>query len=89
MTAWNRRDLLVREQAGDLGQPYGEGLRADAHGEKVFLECRVEAYRFDKGAVEGKPVNAFIDEALLPTVTDGPGGIFITKENADKITPNY
>lgn len=40
-------------------------------------------------ALEGKPVNGFIDEALLPTVTGGPGSIFITKENADKFSPNY
>jgi ABC-type sugar transport system substrate-binding protein len=40
-------------------------------------------------ALDGKPVNAYIDEALLPTVTNGPGSIFITKENADKFSPNY
>ena len=40
-------------------------------------------------AIEGKPVNAYIDEALLPTVTEGPGTIFITKENVDRFKPNY
>jgi ABC-type sugar transport system substrate-binding protein len=40
-------------------------------------------------AVEGKPVNAYIDEALLPVVTDGVGSIFIAKDNADKFSPNY
>jgi ABC-type sugar transport system substrate-binding protein len=40
-------------------------------------------------AMEGKPVNAYIDEALLPAVTNGPGSVFITKENADKFAPNY
>jgi ABC-type sugar transport system substrate-binding protein len=40
-------------------------------------------------ALEGKPVNAYIDEALLPAVVDGPGSVFITKDNADKISPNY
>jgi galactofuranose transport system substrate-binding protein len=40
-------------------------------------------------AIEGKPVNAYVNEALLPAVTDGPGTIFITKENADKFHPNY
>ena len=40
-------------------------------------------------ALEGKPVNGFIDEALLPVVSEGPGSIFITKDNADKFKPNY
>jgi ABC-type sugar transport system substrate-binding protein len=40
-------------------------------------------------AIEGKAVNGYIDEAMLPTVTGGPGSIFITKDNADKFTPNY
>jgi ABC-type sugar transport system substrate-binding protein len=40
-------------------------------------------------ALQGKPVDAYIDEALLPVITDGPGSIFITKENADKLSPNY
>jgi galactofuranose transport system substrate-binding protein len=40
-------------------------------------------------AVEGKPLNAYIDEALLPVVTDSIGTIFITKENANKVSPRY
>lgn len=40
-------------------------------------------------AIEGKPLNAYVDEALLPAVTEGPGTVFITKENADKFKPNY
>jgi galactofuranose transport system substrate-binding protein len=40
-------------------------------------------------ALQGKPVNAYIDEALLPAITEGPGSIFITKENADRLKPNY
>lgn len=40
-------------------------------------------------ALQGKPVNAYIDEALLPAVTEGPGSLFITKDNADKFAPNY
>lgn len=40
-------------------------------------------------ALQGKPVNAYIDEALLPVITDGPGSIFITTENAGKLSPNY
>jgi hypothetical protein len=40
-------------------------------------------------AIEGKPLNAYVNEALLPAVTQGPGTIFITKENVDKFKPNY
>lgn len=40
-------------------------------------------------ALEGKPVNAYIDEALLPKVVDTTGTIIIEKSNADKYTPNY
>jgi len=40
-------------------------------------------------ALEGKPVDGYIDEALLPVVTEGPGSIFITKSNADKFSPVY
>jgi ABC-type sugar transport system substrate-binding protein len=40
-------------------------------------------------ALEGKPVNAYIDEAQLPRVTDTTGTIFITKSNVHKYTPNY
>ena len=40
-------------------------------------------------ALEGKPVNAYIDEALLPKVVDSTGTIIIDKTNADKYTPNY
>lgn len=40
-------------------------------------------------ALEGQPVNAYVGEAEMPRVTDGPGTIIITKENADKVQPNY
>ena len=40
-------------------------------------------------ALEGKPINAYIDEALLPEIVDTTGTIFITKDNVDKYTPNY
>jgi hypothetical protein len=40
-------------------------------------------------ALGGKPINAYVNEALLPAIMDGPGMIFITKENADKFKPNY
>jgi ABC-type sugar transport system substrate-binding protein len=40
-------------------------------------------------ALEGKPIKAHIDEALLPSITETTGTVFITKDNADKYTPNY
>lgn len=40
-------------------------------------------------ALEGEPINGYINEAELPAVTDGPGTIIITKENADTMKPNY
>ncbi len=40
-------------------------------------------------ALEGKPINAHIDEALLPEITETTGTVFITKENADKYDPNF
>lgn len=40
-------------------------------------------------ALEGKPIKAFIDEAVLPEIVDTTGTIFITKDNADKYTPKY
>jgi len=40
-------------------------------------------------ALEGKPINAHMDEALLPKILDSTGTIFITNANADKYTPNY
>jgi galactofuranose transport system substrate-binding protein len=40
-------------------------------------------------AMDGKPVNGYIDEALLPKVVDSTGTIIIDKSNADKYHPNY
>jgi ABC-type sugar transport system substrate-binding protein len=40
-------------------------------------------------ALEGKPINAYIDEALLPRAMDTTGTPFITKDNAAKYTANY
>jgi ABC-type sugar transport system substrate-binding protein len=39
-------------------------------------------------ALEGKPVNGYVDEAELPAVTK-LGSIFVTKKNADQFKPNY
>jgi ribose transport system substrate-binding protein len=40
-------------------------------------------------ALEGKPINAHIDEALLPEIVTTTGTVFISKDNADKYTPVY
>lgn len=40
-------------------------------------------------ALEGEPVDGYVNEADLPPVTDGPGTIFITAENADQFSPRY
>ena len=41
-------------------------------------------------ALEGEPINGYINEADLPAVADGPGTIIITKENADTMSePKY
>jgi len=40
-------------------------------------------------ALEGKPVNAYIDEALLPEIVNTTGTIFITKANVEKYEPVY
>ena len=40
-------------------------------------------------ALEGKPINAYIDEALLPEIVNTTGTIFITKANVDKYVPVY
>ena len=40
-------------------------------------------------ALEGKPINAYIDEALLPEIVSTTGTIFITKSNVDKYEPVY
>jgi ABC-type sugar transport system substrate-binding protein len=39
-------------------------------------------------ALEGKPVNAFVDEAEMPPVTN-LGSLYVTKHNAARFRPNY
>jgi galactofuranose transport system substrate-binding protein len=56
-------------------QPYEEGL----YGVASLLM-----------AMEGKPVNAWINEAEFPAIVpDGTGSLFVTKENADKMKPRF
>lgn len=40
-------------------------------------------------ALEGQPINGYISPSLLPKIVEGPGTIFITKENANRYKPNY
>lgn len=40
-------------------------------------------------ALDGKPINAHIDEALLPEIVNTTGTVFISKVNADKYKPVY
>lgn len=40
-------------------------------------------------ALEGEPVNGFVNEAELPRITEGPGSILITRENVSLFEPNY
>jgi len=40
-------------------------------------------------ALEGKPINGFVDEALMPAVVESTGTPIITQSNADKYHPNY
>lgn len=39
--------------------------------------------------LQGEPVNAFVDEALLPEIVNSTGTVFITRENAAKYEPRY
>ena len=40
-------------------------------------------------ALAGQPVNGYINLKDLPSVTDGPDTILITKANADKFKPKW
>jgi ABC-type sugar transport system substrate-binding protein len=56
-------------------QPYEEGL----YGVASLLM-----------AMEGNPVNAWINEAEFPAIVpDGTGALYVTKENVDKLKPRF
>jgi ABC-type sugar transport system substrate-binding protein len=40
-------------------------------------------------ALDGKPINAHIDEALLPEIVNTTGTVFISTDNVDKYKPVY
>jgi ABC-type sugar transport system substrate-binding protein len=40
-------------------------------------------------ALEGQPVNAYVDEGLLPEILESTGTVFITKDNAAGYEANY
>jgi ABC-type sugar transport system substrate-binding protein len=69
-----------------------EQIAAGVYNETTMLLPYEETYYSGVAmamALEGQPINAYINEADLPTVTDGPGTILVTKTNADKFKPNW
>src|SRR5258707_896654 len=40
-------------------------------------------------ALDGKPINAYIDAELLPEIVNSTGTVFINKDNVDKYKPVY
>jgi ABC-type sugar transport system substrate-binding protein len=67
-------------------------LKSGAYNETTVLEPHSEAYYGAVAlvmALEGKPVNGYVDESQLPGVVDGPGTIFLTKDNADRFKPEW
>jgi hypothetical protein len=40
-------------------------------------------------ALEGKPLNGYVNLEDLPWLVDGTDTIFITKENMSKFTPHW
>lgn len=69
-----------------------EKVKAGTYNETSVLLPYQESYYAGVAmvmALMDQPLNAFVDEALLPEVTDGPGTIFITKDNADRFEPEY
>jgi ABC-type sugar transport system substrate-binding protein len=73
------RDAIEKVKAGTIAGtlaflPYEEGY----HGTVALLM-----------AIEGKPINGFVDDPTLPEIVDTTGTPMITKENADKFKPVY
>ncbi len=69
-----------------------EQIKDGVYNESTILLPYEEAYYSVVAmvmALEGQPVNDYINLADLPVVTDGPGTILITKANADKIQPKW
>jgi galactofuranose transport system substrate-binding protein len=63
-----------------------------AFDESTVLDPYDEAYYASVAlimALEGAPVNGYVNEAQLPRVTEGPGTILITKENQGKFKSNW
>ncbi len=67
-------------------------VKSGAYNGTTVLEPHSEAYYGAVAvvmALEGKPVNGYVDEAKLPGVVDGPGTIFLTPDNADRFKPEW
>lgn len=73
------QDALTRIKEGTWTEstlllPYEEGL----YGSAALMM-----------AIGGQPLNAYVNEANLAVVKDGPGTIFIDASNVDAFTPRY
>lgn len=67
-------------------------LKSGVYSESTMLLPYEEAYYAGVAmamALRGEPLDGFVNQALLPKVTEGAGTIFITPENADSHEPNY
>ena len=60
-------------QATTIGLPFEEGYYAG-----VVMAM----------AVQGHPLNGYIDESKLPTITEGPGDVMLTRANAARFSPH-
>lgn len=74
------KDALVKVKAGTWNEttvflPYEEGYYAFA--------------QMARKLATGKDTPGYTDLSGAPSVVDGPGSIFITKDNADKFHPKY
>jgi galactofuranose transport system substrate-binding protein len=81
--------LIYSDGANKLGI---KQIRDGAFNETTILDPYDESYYAAVAvvmALSGQPLNAYINEADLPRITEGPGTLLITKTNVDKFTPNY
>jgi galactofuranose transport system substrate-binding protein len=67
-------------------------LQEGVFAESTVLDPYDEAYYAAVAlimALQGAPVNGYVNEAQLPRITDGPGTILITKQNEGKFKANW
>jgi ABC-type sugar transport system substrate-binding protein len=84
------KDVLIYSDAvGKLGM---KQLEDGIFNESTIVLPYDEAYYAGVAlvmALSGQPVDAYINEADLPRITDGPDTLIITKENMSKFKPNW